>query len=91
MSDHSRGSQHGLHKKFNENFVGATIDCMNTIYLWHNDTRLDAAKFYAEAFPDSVVGAVLRTPSNYPVGKLGKVLTYELTVMDIPYLGQNGG
>ena len=32
-------------------------------------TALDAAKFYAETFPDSAVGAVHRAPGDYPAGK----------------------
>ena len=32
----------------------------NTICLWYERDALDAAKFYAETFPDSVVGAVMR-------------------------------
>ena len=30
----------------------------NTICLWYDGTALDAAKFYAETFPDSAVGAI---------------------------------
>ena len=63
----------------------------NTICLWYDGTALDAAKFYAETFPDSTVGAVLRAPSDYPAGKQGDVLTVEFIVMGIPCLGLNGG
>ena len=63
----------------------------NTICLWYDGTALDAAKFYAETFPDSVVGAVLRAPGDYPAGKQGDVLTVEFTLMGIPCLGLNGG
>jgi predicted 3-demethylubiquinone-9 3-methyltransferase (glyoxalase superfamily) len=75
----------------NPNFVGTKMVSKNTIYPWHDGTALDATKFHSETFPDSVMGAVLRTPSDYAAGKLGKVLTVKLTVMDIPCLGQNGG
>lgn len=61
----------------------------NTICLWYDGTALDTAKFYAETFPDSRVGAVLRAPSDYPAGKQGDVLTV-FTVMGISCLGQNG-
>jgi predicted 3-demethylubiquinone-9 3-methyltransferase (glyoxalase superfamily) len=54
-------------------------------------TALDAAKFYAETFPDSAVGAVHRAPGDYPSGRQGDVLTVEFTVMGIPCLGLNGG
>jgi predicted 3-demethylubiquinone-9 3-methyltransferase (glyoxalase superfamily) len=50
-----------------------------------------AARFYAEAFPDSAVGAGRRAPSDYPSGKQGDVLTVEVTVAGIPCLGLNGG
>ena len=63
----------------------------NTICLWYDSTALDAALFYAETFPDSNVGAVLRAPGDYPAGKLGDVLTVQFTVMGIPCLGLNGG
>jgi 2-polyprenyl-6-hydroxyphenyl methylase/3-demethylubiquinone-9 3-methyltransferase len=63
----------------------------NTICLWFNGDALDAAKFYAETFPDSAVGAVHRAPSDYPAGKEGDVITVEFTVMGIPCLGLNGG
>jgi 2-polyprenyl-6-hydroxyphenyl methylase/3-demethylubiquinone-9 3-methyltransferase len=63
----------------------------NTICLWFNGDALDAAKFYAETFPDSAVGAVHRAPSDYPAGKQGDILTVEFTVMGIPCLGLNGG
>ena len=63
----------------------------NTICLWYDGTALDAAKFYAETFPDSAVGAVLHAPGDYPAGKQADVLTVEFTVMGIPCLGLNGG
>src|SRR3569623_561594 len=63
----------------------------NTICLWYDGTALDAAKFYAETFPDSAVGAVCRAPGDYPAGELGDILTVEFTVMGIPCLGLNGG
>lgn len=63
----------------------------NTICLWYDGTALDAATFYAQTFPDSAVGTVLRAPGDYPAGKQGDVLTVEFTVMGIPCLGLNGG
>ena len=63
----------------------------NTICLWYDGAALDAARFYAETFPDSTVGAVHRAPGDYPAGKEGNVLTVEFTVMGIPCLGLNGG
>src|SRR2546427_12547314 len=63
----------------------------NTICLWYDGTAMDAARFYAETFPDSAVGAVMRAPGDYPDGKQGDVLTVEFTVIGIPCVGLNGG
>jgi 2-polyprenyl-6-hydroxyphenyl methylase/3-demethylubiquinone-9 3-methyltransferase len=63
----------------------------NTICLWFEGGAVDAANFYAETFPDSAVGAILRAPGDYPDGKQGDVLTVEFTVAGIPCIGLNGG
>lgn len=63
----------------------------NTICLWYDKDAEDAARFYAETFPDSAVGAVIRAPGNYPDGKQGDVLVVEFTVAGIPCIGLNGG
>jgi predicted 3-demethylubiquinone-9 3-methyltransferase (glyoxalase superfamily) len=63
----------------------------NTICLWYDGAALDAARFYAETFPDSAVDAIHRAPGDYPDGKQGDVLTVEFTVASIPCLGLNGG
>src|ERR1700739_3497654 len=63
----------------------------NTISLWYDKDAEAAARFYAETFPDSAVGAVHRAPSDYPSGKEGDVLTVEFTVAGVPCLGLNGG
>lgn len=63
----------------------------NTICLWYDNDAESAARFYAQTFPDSSVGAVHRAPGDYPSGKEGDVLTVEFTVMGIPCIGLNGG
>jgi predicted 3-demethylubiquinone-9 3-methyltransferase (glyoxalase superfamily) len=63
----------------------------NTICLWYDGTAVEAARFYAETFPDSAVGAVMRAPGDFPDGKQGDVLTVEFTVAGIPCVGLNGG
>ncbi|QDV45087.1 3-demethylubiquinone-9 3-methyltransferase [Stieleria neptunia] len=68
-----------------------TKQAKNTICLWYNGDAADAARFYAETFPDSSVDAVHRAPADFPSGKKGDVLTVEFTVMGIPCLGLNGG
>ncbi|GMV59861.1 MAG: VOC family protein [Betaproteobacteria bacterium] len=63
----------------------------NTVCLWFDGGAVEAARFYAETFPDSTVGAIHRAPGDFPSGKQGDVLTVEFTVMGIPCLGLNGG
>ena len=63
----------------------------NTICLWYDNDAETAARFYAETFPDSSVGAIFHAPSDYPAGKAGDVLTVDFTVAGIPCLGLNGG
>ena len=63
----------------------------NTICLWYNGGAEEAARFYAETFPGSSVGAVHLAAGDFPSGKKGDVLTVEFTVMGIPCLGLNGG
>ena len=63
----------------------------NTICLWFERDAESAARFYAETFPDSSVGAVLHAPGDYPSGQQGDALTVEFTVLGIPCLGLNGG
>jgi len=63
----------------------------NTICLWYEGAAMDAARFYAQTFPDSTVGAAHRAPGDYTAGKQGDVLMVEFTVMGIPCLGLNGG
>ncbi len=63
----------------------------NTICLWFESGAEDAARFYAETFPNSSVTAVRVAPSDYPSGKAGDVLTVEFAVAGVPCLGINGG
>jgi predicted 3-demethylubiquinone-9 3-methyltransferase (glyoxalase superfamily) len=63
----------------------------NTICLWYDGDAEEAAKFYAETFPDSSVDKVHKAPGDYPSGKQGDVITVQFTVMGIPCIGLNGG
>ncbi|KIN14806.1 VOC family protein [Vreelandella titanicae] len=63
----------------------------NTVCLWYDGGAEEAARFYADTFPDSFVRAVHHVPGDFPSGKQGDVLTVEFTVMGIPCLGLNGG
>lgn len=51
----------------------------NTICLWYDSDAEGAANFYAETFPDSTVVAINRSPSDFPGGPKGSVLTVEFT------------
>ena len=62
-----------------------------SICLWYESGAEDAARFYAETFPDSSVGTVHYAPGDFPGGEQGAALTVEFTVCGIPCLGLNGG
>ena len=59
--------------------------------LWFNKNAEEAARFYAATFPNSRVLAVHKSPSDYPSGKAGDVLTVDFTVLGQPFVGLNGG
>ena len=59
--------------------------------LWFDGDAEAAANLYAGIFPDSAVDAVHRSPTDYPNGKAGDVLTVEFTVLGMKFLGLNGG
>jgi len=59
--------------------------------LWFDGNAEEASRFYADTFPDSHVGAVMRAPGDYPSGKKGDVLTVEMTILGMPFLLLNGG
>jgi len=63
----------------------------NTICLWYDKDAEAAARFYTQTFPDSRFGEVFRSPTDFPSGKAGDVLTVTFTVLGIPCLGLNGG
>jgi len=63
----------------------------NTLCIWYDGQAEAAARFYAETFPDSSVGAMTRAPGDYPSGGEGDVLVVEFTVAGIPCIGLNGG
>jgi predicted 3-demethylubiquinone-9 3-methyltransferase (glyoxalase superfamily) len=59
--------------------------------LWFDKNGEEAARFYAETFPDSRVGTVSRAPGDFPSGKKGDALTVEMTILGMPFLLLNGG
>jgi predicted 3-demethylubiquinone-9 3-methyltransferase (glyoxalase superfamily) len=62
-----------------------------TICLMYDGAAEAAARFYADTFPDSRVGAIHRAPGDYPSGKTGDVLIVEFTVAGVACVGVNGG
>jgi 2-polyprenyl-6-hydroxyphenyl methylase/3-demethylubiquinone-9 3-methyltransferase len=61
------------------------------VCLWFNGQAEEAARFYADTFPDSHIDAVHRAPGDNPSSKEGDVLTVEFTVLGMPFVGLNGG
>jgi predicted 3-demethylubiquinone-9 3-methyltransferase (glyoxalase superfamily) len=59
--------------------------------LWFDGQAEEAAAFYVSLFSDSRIDAVHRSPSDYPSGSAGDVLTVEFTLAGRRYLGLNGG
>ena len=62
-----------------------------TTVLWFDGDAEEAARFYADTFPDSAVGTIFRAPSDFPGGKQGDALTGEFTVCGRAFSGLNGG
>ncbi|WP_312416409.1 VOC family protein [Shinella sp.] len=63
----------------------------NTICIWYDKDAEEAARFYAQTFPDSAVGAITRAPGDYPSGKEGEVIVVAFTVAGVACIGLNGG
>lgn len=59
--------------------------------LWFDGQAEEAANFYVSVVPDSRIDGVHRSPTDYPSGKAGDVLTVEFTIAGQPFVGLNGG
>jgi predicted 3-demethylubiquinone-9 3-methyltransferase (glyoxalase superfamily) len=59
--------------------------------LWFNGNAEEAARFYTSLLPDSRIDSVNRSPTDYPSGRAGDVLTVEFTLNGQRFLGLNGG
>jgi predicted 3-demethylubiquinone-9 3-methyltransferase (glyoxalase superfamily) len=59
--------------------------------LWYDGDAEEAARFYVTLLPDSRIDSVSRSPTDYPAGKAGDVLTVEFTLAGQAFLGLNGG
>ena len=62
-----------------------------TTVLWFDGDAEEAARFYAETFPESAVGNIFRAPAPFPGGKEGDPLTVQFTVLGRHFSGLNGG
>jgi predicted 3-demethylubiquinone-9 3-methyltransferase (glyoxalase superfamily) len=59
--------------------------------LWFNGNAEEAARFYADTFPDSRIDNVWHAPDDYPAGKKGDSLLVEMTILGSPFMLLNGG
>jgi len=59
--------------------------------LWFDGNAEEAANHYASLLPNSSVDTVLRSPTDYPSGKKGDVLTVDFTLAGQKFTGLNGG
>lgn len=58
--------------------------------LWFKQAAHVAAQFYCDLFPDSEITRVDRSPSDWPGGKAGDVITVNLTLLGHPAMAMNG-
>ena len=59
--------------------------------LWFDGNAEDAANFYVTLLPDSRVDRVTRSPTDYPSGSAGDVLTVDFTLAVQSWFALNGG
>jgi len=59
--------------------------------LWFDGNAEEAADFYVSLLPDSRIDRITRSPSDYPAGKAGSVLTVDFTLAGQQFMALNGG
>jgi 2-polyprenyl-6-hydroxyphenyl methylase/3-demethylubiquinone-9 3-methyltransferase len=62
-----------------------------SVFLWFDSEAEDAARFYAETFPDSRIDNLVRPVNDVPGTKAGAVQIVEMTLLGIPYALLNAG
>lgn len=60
------------------------------ICLWFEKGAEDAARFYCDLFPDSEIHAINRSPTDWPSGNAGDVLTVDFKLLGTPAMAMNG-
>lgn len=63
----------------------------NSVCLWYDRDAEEAARFYAQTFPNSKVLEVNYAPADFPSGKEGDPIVVWFEVMGITCMGLNGG
>ncbi|NNC58386.1 MAG: VOC family protein, partial [Erythrobacter sp.] len=59
--------------------------------LWFATEAEEAANFYCDLFPQSEIASVDRSPSDWPGGKAGDVITVGFTLLGVRAMAMNGG
>ena len=62
-----------------------------TVCLWYDHGAEDAARFYADTFPDSEMGEIQAAPGDNPSTNAGDVLVVTMKLCGISYMLLNGG
>lgn len=68
-----------------------TVFPKNTIYIWLASGAEEAARFYAQTFPDTEILAERPTPSDNPSTREGDILSVEMRLVGLPCVLLNGG
>ena len=58
--------------------------------LWFEKDAEAAARFYCDLFPDSEIVSINRSPTDWPGGKAGDVLTIDMTLLGLRTMAMNG-
>ena len=66
-------------------------DAKAKVFLWFDTEAEDAAKFYAETFPDTRIDTIVRPKSDVPGTSEGAVQIVEMTLLGLPYVLLNAG